>query len=170
MNLSTRVVPTKVVSIYPYTRGFAYAVMDSPVNLIEFRLFDLKELNVNRILSLSLEIVEKHQPVTVVLEDTNSKYCRKGARTKQLIRAIALALKKKSVDVDFISRDQVRQIFRRWGAKNKYEIAEVLTRNIDQLAAIKMEKPKYPGREPNVEAVFSCVSIIVTKYFSHYTE
>lgn len=165
MSLSTRVVPTKVVSIYPYTRGFAYAVMDSPVNLIEFRLFELKKLDVNRIVRLVLEIVEKHQPVTVVLEDTNSKYCRKGARTKQLIRAIALAVKKKSVEIDFISRDQVRQIFRRWNAKNKYEIAEVLIRNIDQLAAIKMEKPKYPGREPNVEAVFSAVSLLITIQF-----
>ncbi|MDC7996906.1 hypothetical protein [Gilvibacter sediminis] len=167
MSLSTRVVPTKVVSIYPYTRGFAYAVMDSPVNLIEFRLFELKKLDVNRIVLLVLEIVEKHQPVTVVLEDTNSKYCRKGARTKQLIRAIALAVKKKSVEIDFISRDKVRQIFRRWNAKNKYEIAEVLIRNIYQLGAIKMEKPKYPGREPNVEAVFSAVSFAIVNFFSN---
>ena len=165
MNLSTRVISTKIVSIYPYTRGFAYAVMDNPINVIEMRLFDLKEYDISKMSRIVRGILRIHQPGIVVLENTNSKYCRKGVRSKQFIRKIAALAKKRSIKVMLYSREDVRKVFRRWKAKNKYEIAEVLSRNIDSLRSLQMEKPKYPGREPNIEAIFSSVSMGVAHYF-----
>lgn len=165
MMVSTNVVPTKIVAFYPFTRGFGYAVMNSPLDLEEFNLYDLKEFDVPKILSLMREIITIHSPIAVVLENTNSKYCRKGANAKQVIRAIAAWAKKKDISVQFYSREQIRNVFEPWHAKTKYEIAEVLTRNIDELEHLMFDRPKYPAREPNMEAVFSAVSMGVTRYF-----
>lgn len=165
MTLSTKVIPTKTVAFYPFTRGFGYAVMESPLELEEFNLMDFKQFDIGRILALMREIITIHSPITLVLEDTNSKYCRKGAKAKQVIRAIALWAKKKGIHVEFYSREQIRNVFQRWNATTKYEIAEVLTRNIDKLQPLMFDKPKYPAREPNAEAIFSAVSMGVTYYF-----
>jgi len=165
MNVSTDVIPTKIVALYPFTRGFGYAVMTSAIDLDEFNLYDLKVFDIPKILSTMREIITIHGPITVVLENTNCKFCRKGANAKQVIRGIAAWAKKKGISVAFYSREQIRDVFERWGGKTKYEIAEVLTRNIDRLEPIMFEKPKYPSREPNIEAVFSAVSIGITHYF-----
>jgi len=168
MDASTKVIPTKTVAFYPYTRGFGYAVMNSALDLVEYNLYDMKRFDTSRILSLMREIISTHKPVTVVLENTNSSYCRKGANAKQVIRSIALWTKKKNIPVIFYSRDDIREVFCRWHAKSKYEIAEVLKRNIESLQTVIFEKPKYPGREPNKEAIFSAVSLAVSHYF--YTD
>tara|TARA_B100001146_G_scaffold224002_1_gene240219 strand:+ start:5213 stop:5713 length:501 start_codon:yes stop_codon:yes gene_type:complete len=163
--VSTKVEPMRIVSIYPYTRGFAYAVMDSALEVIESRLFDIKEYDHQKTMELSQNVILKHQPSIVILENTNCNYCRKGPRAKQLIRSIAAWVKRNEIDLQFISRVDIRDVFERWNAKNKYEIAEVLKRNIQDLQSFVMEKPKYPGREPNIEAIFSAVSMGVTHFF-----
>lgn len=165
MTMSTKVISTKIVCIYPYTRGFGYAVMENPLKIIEIKLFDLKEFDVQKMTRLVQEIIRIHKPITLILEDTNSKYCRKGARTKQFIHNIAAWSRKNEIAMEFYSREDIREVFKRWNAFNKYEIAEVLCRNIEQLKSLSMEKPKYPGREPNIEALFSAVSMGVTHYF-----
>lgn len=165
MSLSTKVVPTRIVAIYLNTRGFGYAVMESALDVTEMRLISPKKFDFNKILGLMREVISIHGPATLLLEDSNSKYCRKGAQTKQLIRSIAAWAKKKEVPVEFYSREQIRDVFERWNATTKYEIAEVLTRNIDTLEPLMFNKPKYPAREPNVEAVFSAVSMGVGHYF-----
>lgn len=165
MEMSTKVIPTKTVAFYPFTRGFAYAVMTSAVDLEEYSLYDMKTFDSTRILELMREIIHIHEPVTLILENTNSKYCRKGAKAKQVIRAIALWARKKGIPVEFYSREQVREVFGRWHARSKYEIAEVLKRNIVALETLKFDKPKYPNREPNIEAVFSVISLVVSHYF-----
>lgn len=165
MNASTKLVPTKIVAIYPYTRGFGYAVMENALELKEFNLFDMKKFNSLRVLELVKEIFSIHGPATLILENTNCDYCRKGEKTKQTIRTIAAWAKGKGIYVQFYSRNQIRAIFKRWNATSKYEIAEVLSRNIQQLKPLLFEKPKYPAREPNIEAVFSAVSMGVTHYF-----
>jgi hypothetical protein len=139
--------------------------MESALDLTEMRLISPKQLDKNKLLSLMRKVLLIHGPATLVLEDCNSKYCRKGAQTKQLIRTIAAWAKKKGVQVKFYSREQIRDVFERWGAKSKYEIAEVLARNIESLKPIMFEKPKYPAREPNIEAVFSAVSLGAAHYF-----
>lgn len=165
MGLSTKVVPTRIIAIYPNTRGFAYAVMDSALDLIEMHLISPKQFEFNKIMDLIKEVVSLYGPALVLLEDCNSQHCRKGARTKQLIRNIAAWTKRKDIPFELYSREQIRDVFVRWNAYSKYEIAEVLSRNIEKLKPLLFDKPKYPDREPNNEALFSAVSMGVTHYF-----
>lgn len=165
MSLSTKVIPTRIISIYPNTRGFAYAVMDSALDLVEMQLISPKKFDNLKILNLIKKVVSVYGPATILLEDCRSKHCRKGAKTKQLIRSVAAWTKKNSLNTQYYSREQIREVFSRWNAQSKYEIAEVLSRNIEKLKPLMFDKPKYPAREPNVEAVFSAVSMGVVSWF-----
>ncbi|MEM7085242.1 MAG: hypothetical protein AAF489_03620 [Bacteroidota bacterium] len=157
--------PLKTVALYPFTRGLGYAVMTSALDLIEFNLFDLKDYDFEKVKNLVKEIVNTHKPITLILEDTNNRYCRKGRRAKEAIRKIKSWARQNEISIQMYSREQVRAVFDRWHAKNKYEIAEVLKRNLPALKNIVFAKPKYPGREPNYECVFSTISMLITHYF-----
>lgn len=165
MSESTKVIPTRTIVLYPNTRGFAYAVMESPLELIDWKVYELKKMDTNRILSKMREIIVSFAPATLVLEDTNCSLCRKGAQTKQIIRTIAAWAKKSGTHVEFYSRKQVRDVFERWHSKTKYEISEVICKNIPELENLLYEKPKYPNRGKNIDALFCAVSFGVTRYF-----
>ncbi len=161
-----KVEPTKVLAIYPCTRGFSYAVMESPLKLLELNLISPKKFDKEKLLNAMKRIVEAHIPITLVLENCNSKYCRKGSRTKNLIQEISLWAMKKQIPVKFYSRDQVRNVFGRWKAYTKYEIAIVLSRNIPELQQYMYDKPKYPERDNNNSSLFSSISLAITNYYA----
>jgi hypothetical protein len=157
--------PTKVLAIYPCTRGFSYAVMENPLKLLEFNLISPKKFDKEKLLDAMKRIIETHKPITLVMENCNSKYCRKGKRTKNLIQEISYWAKKKHIPVKFYSRDQVRNVFERWKAYTKYEIAIVLSRNIAELQQYIYDKPRYPERDNNISSLFSSISLAVTNYY-----
>ena len=86
MTVSTKVEPMRIVSIYPYTRGFAYAVMDSALEVIESRLFDIKEYDHQKTMELSQNVILKHQPSIVILENTILEYLIRAHFFHQLLK------------------------------------------------------------------------------------
>lgn len=165
MKALTKVVPSRVIVLYPDTRGFAYAVMEDETTLTEYNLYDFYRFSRERTLELMREVIRTHGPATLVLEDVNCRYSRKGHRTKELIRSIAAWARKKEVNVEYYSREQIRWVFNHWGARTKYQIAKYLSERIEALSPIMYDKPKYPDREKSIEAVFSAVSLGVTHQF-----
>ncbi|MFY0629994.1 MAG: hypothetical protein JXR05_06405 [Flavobacteriaceae bacterium] len=165
MTSLTKVEPTKVLAIYPCTRGFSYAVMENPLKLIEFNLISPKKFDKEKLLDQMKRVINSHKPVTLVLEDCESKYCRKGKRTKNLIKSIFKWAKKEEITVCQYSRDDIRNLFERWNATTKYDIALVLSRNISELQQYIYNKPKYPDREVNIDSLFCSVSLGVTHFY-----
>lgn len=157
--------PTKVLAIYPCTRGFSYVVMEDPLTLVEYNLVSPKKFDREKLVNEIKRVINTHNPVTVVLENCDSKYCRKGKRTKNVINVINEWSTKKGVPVKQYSRDDVRKVFEKWYARTKYEIALVITRNIPELRQYTYEKPKYPEREANTSALFSVTSLAITHFF-----
>ena len=66
MDLSTKVIPTRTVAIYPNTRGFGYSVMESALNVTEMKLISPKKFDFNKILKLMREVISIHGPATLL--------------------------------------------------------------------------------------------------------
>ena len=160
-----QLIPDRTVAIYIHSRGFSYAVMDSPLELIETRLWEIPLKETTRIKRAMQMVIQKHQPSTLIVEDCNSRYSRKGKRAKNLIHSLVLWAKKNSIPCYAYTRDDIRSVFEPWKAKNRHQISEVLVRNIEQLKSYAYEKPSYPNKEKNVAAIFVAVSLSVTHYF-----
>lgn len=165
MTSSTKVVPSRIVVMYPHTRGFAYAVMDSPLEIVDMKLYEIKDIDVTDIVSRMREIVKQFQPATLVVEDCSCVHSRKGTRTIKIIKQLSSWARKKGIQVEQYSRGQVREVFGRWKATNKYDISVVLARNIKSLKPFVYQKPKYPNREKNIDALFTAISFGVTRFF-----
>lgn len=160
MDANTRIVPERTLAIYIHSRGLSYAVMDSPIELIETRLWET-----SRVMDAVESIIKKHQPITLIVENCNSRYCRKGKRVQSLLHQVQEYAGQNAIPCYDYSREDIRAVFEPWKATNKHEIAEVLIRNIDALEDYAYEKPSYPNKEKNCAAIFSAVSLCVTHYF-----
>lgn len=160
MDAKTRLVPERTLSIYIHSRGFSYAVMDSPLELIETRLWETSQ-----VMDAIESIINQHQPITLIIENCNSRYCRKGKRAQSLIHQVQEYARQNAIPCYDFSRDEVRAVFQPWKATNKHEIAEVLISNIEPLQDYAYEKPSYPNKEKNCAAIFAAVSLCVTHYF-----
>jgi Holliday junction resolvasome RuvABC endonuclease subunit len=75
-------------------------------------------------------LMDLHQPDAVVLEDATAKGSRRSARIRRLYRAIRHLAGSRSIETHHYSRATIRKCFARFGAATKYEIAQVIARQI----------------------------------------
>ncbi len=166
----TNIEPARTLSIYICTRGFSYAVMDNALTLIETNLISPKKFNGTKLLKKIKKVITSFGDVTLILEDHSSKSNRKGKRSKMINNKVYSWAKKRGIVVKTYSRDDVREVFSRWMAYTKYDIAQVLVKNIEGLKPFFFEPIKYPGREHNYEAIFTSVSLNEAYYFIDRTK
>ena len=163
--MTSSIEPTRTVSIYTCTRGFAYAVMENPITLIEANLVTQKNYDEKILIKNMKKVLSSFGEITLVLEDFDCMYHRKGKRSIEISRKIYLWAKRKGIVVKKYSRKDIRDIFSRWMAHTKYDIVQILTQNIEGLQPFYYEPVKYPHSPPSTEAVFSAVSLLITYYF-----
>ena len=165
MKEEIKVVPSRVIVLYPDTRGFAYAVMEDENTLIEYNHYDFYRFDEERTLRYMRKTLRLFTPGTLVLEDTSCKYSRKGKRAKRILKTISRWAKDRDIPIEYYSRQQIRATFHDWSARSKYQIAKFLSTKFESLEPIMYDKPKYPNRERSVEAVFVAVSLGITRYY-----
>lgn len=162
----SEVVPTRVIAIYPNRLGYGYVVMESPVELLHWNMVKSEPANNDEIMVQINKILNTYGPATVVTEDPESKISRKTPRIKALLNQIDTCAKDQGMSTRQYSREEIREVFTRFrGAKTKYEIAEVIARNIAVLEPMLYDKPKYPYYEKYAVALFDSASLAITHFF-----
>jgi Holliday junction resolvasome RuvABC endonuclease subunit len=154
-----------VLAIYPNSKGYAFALMKGPLEIIDKKMVSVSPVDNTQIISEVKTLMKKLSPDVLVLENPNCKYSRKGPRAAQLLRSIALNAKAQKINVFNYSREDVRFVFEIWKAQTKYEIAEVIAKNIKSFRILLYPKPKYPDTQKYITALFDAVSLGITHYY-----
>jgi len=155
----------KVLSVYPNTKGYAYALMQGPLTILEKKMVSISPVDNTRIIKDVEALLDEYKPKALILEDDKCKYSRKRGRAKQLLRSLAQTAQKKKYKVHTYSREEIRFVFNIWNAKTKYEIAEVIAKNIKSFRMLLYPKPKYTDSQKYLEALFDAVSLGITHYY-----
>jgi hypothetical protein len=155
----------KILSVYPNSKGYAYVVMEGPIQVIEKKMVSISPVDNTKILKEVSDLLDLHKPNALILEDTSCKFSRKGTRGKQLLRSLSSNAKNKDVPVHFYTREDIRLVFEIWRAKTKYEIAEVIAKNIRSFEMLLYPKPRYPDSQKYLTALFDAVSLGITHYY-----
>ncbi|WP_313111604.1 hypothetical protein [Aequorivita sediminis] len=155
----------KVLAVYPKAKGYAYVLMEGPTQVLEQKMVSISPVDNTKILKEITDLLKTHTPQALILEDTNGKFSRKGGRGKQLIRSLCLSAKYLGISVYSYAREDIRFVFEIWRAKTKYEIAEVIAKNIKGFEMLLYPKPKYPGSQKYLTALFDAVSLGITHYY-----
>ena len=109
-----------ILAIDPTSRGFAFAVLEAPVFLVDWgeRIIPAKTGGLLRKVE---DLLTYHQPAVLVVEDVAAKGCRRRKRAREEINRREQLVIARGVRVERASRLAVLRTFA--PAKNKYEVA-----------------------------------------------
>jgi hypothetical protein len=119
----------RAVAIDPTTRGFAYAVLEGPENLIDWGTVHALVRTDAKILSRVEQILDRARPDLLVVEDGHGT--RRRGRARRLIKGIEDLAKRRQLPVVRVARLRVQQAFS--PASTKQEIAEAISRTFPEL-------------------------------------
>jgi Holliday junction resolvasome RuvABC endonuclease subunit len=123
----------RVLAIDPSTRGFGFAVLEGPDQLIDWGVKETKK-NKNAIsLKLIEDLIDRYLPRVIVVEDYAGKGSRRCRRVCELIEDISKVASKRQINVRSFSRAKVKQAFSESGAINKQEIATAIAKQFPEL-------------------------------------
>jgi hypothetical protein len=116
-----------ILSIYLSTRGFAYVLSEGAMNPLDWGYPEARGPYKNdKVLESVRSLVRRYLPDVLILEDTAHPSSHRSRRIQRLNTAIVEFVTESGIPVTFVSREQVREAFRVYGAETKDEIAEVI--------------------------------------------
>jgi hypothetical protein len=109
-----------IVGIDPTSRGFAFAVLEAPNFLVDWRE-RIVPARSGTVLRKVDELLTYHEPTVLVVEDAAAKGCRRQKRGREEIRRIERLATARGIRVARVSRLAVKDTLAR--GKSKYEAA-----------------------------------------------
>lgn len=157
--------PPRVLSVFPTTKGFGYAVFEGPGEVVDWgvQLIPIKALHEHN--SRVSALVEWYTPDVIVVENYAGQGSRRSARLRQQIQGIARMGKSRGIRIESYSRALIRQCFARFNARGKDAIARVIAREFPE-----MEPRLPPARRPWMSedyrmGMFDAAALALTHFY-----
>ena len=120
-----------VLSIYPFSRGFAFVFFEGSETPFDWGVKEVKEKHKNtKTLDEIKKLIDRYRPEVLVIEDTRDKASRRNSRIRKLYRMLEHVAMAEYVDVCRYTKAQIKECFASVGATTKYEIAKAIATQI----------------------------------------
>ena len=159
----------RILAIDPSPRGFGFAVLEGPSQLLDWgvKSANPEDKNVASMKQLEL-LVALYKPDVLVIEDATDEGSLRRDRVQQLLHQVAELGFEHELKTVQIPRLSVREVFARFGAMTKYQIAEVIAQRLPELGP-KLPPPRKPWMAEDARmSIFDAVSFGLT--FFHLRE
>ena len=158
-----------VLALFPNSLGFGYAVMESPLDVIEAQMIVIRPRPVcnSKTLTRMKALIDYYQPDVLIIEDPLGTGSRKYPRIQKLLGDISAHGEEHKLEVFRYTREQIRFVFSNFNARSKHEIASIIATNIPMMKAKLMEKRKAWESEAYHMGAFDAVALAMTHYYMH---
>lgn len=153
------------LGIYANLRGIAFACMEMPDTLLDSGICSPRPYDTDKLLARVEKLLNFYSPSVVVLRDANKV---DSIRMRNLINRITECAIERGISVHQYAREQTKQVFTRFGATTKQEIADCIIR--EWLPELSIRRPKPRGiwePEDYYMGVFDSLALIMTHEFIH---
>lgn len=156
-----------VLAVYATKKGYAFVLFDGDTSPYDWAISDFASTARNeKVIASVTRIVERNQPIVLVLEDTRDKKDRRTARIRRLYQSILHIARTSAIEVQRFSRAEVHKTFESVGAKTKREIALAIVRQIPAFAP-RLPHVRMPWMsQDSRQGLFDATALGIT-YFSH---
>ena len=156
-----------VLSVFPSRRGFGFAVMRGPWNVLDLGTRGFKDLKQKNTCGLAKAavLIDMYQPDVVVLENYSGDGSRRCARIERLIRDMGELAEQKHIRVCSYSRSLIRQCFAEFNAWTKQEIAEAIGATFPELKSFVPRPLKIWEKEHSRMSMFDALSLAFTYFY-----
>jgi Holliday junction resolvasome RuvABC endonuclease subunit len=156
---------TTVLSIYPTSRGYAFALFESPLSPYDWGVKDIPRQSANELLIDEIEyLIERYQPEILVIEDFEQEGFARHKRIQALYFSIRAMSERLGVSVITINKEQVLNAFKGFNAVTKHQIAQVIAREIEAFSHL-LPKPRAAWMsESRRQGLFDAAALALSYY------
>ena len=155
----------RILAIYFNYLGFGFTYMKNPLEVIEKGMHCITPIDNKKVIQKVKHLIKRTKPERIVIEDYTGNGSNKSKRVIELLKTIQAYTKRKGIVLSSYSREQIKLVFSNWHAQTRYEIAEVISRNVEAYRNLLFDKPKYPNVEHFRSAQFDSASLGITHYY-----
>ncbi len=148
-----------IIAIYPNTLGFGYVIINNKGEIRDYGVISVRPVNNRKCLDKINELIEYHNPRTLLLEDYNRS--RKSRRIRKLNKQLYEEWKQK-INVCRYTREKIRDTFEIFGAKNKYEIDRKIVEAYPQFKTKLPDKRKPWEPENYYQGLFDALALLIS--------
>ena len=156
---------TTVLALYPNRFGVAYALFDSPTDLIEYGIGSISTLNHNKCTQRIKQYIDYYKPDIIITRNLIDLKRRKSKRIEKLIGAICKEAKTQNMKVYNYTRTQIKSVFETFKATTKYKISQKLIEWFPQLRFYEFPSRDQWMAEHYNAGVFDAASLAVVHWF-----
>lgn len=159
----------RVLAIDPTPKGFGFIILESPGIVVDWGARSARAASIVREQQLMLKVEDllwRYRPHVVILEDTSSEGARRCGRVKLLIATVANHAMWKGISVRKVPASKVREVFTAFGAKNKYQIACAISKQLPEIAVWLPQPRKIWMGEDYRMCVFDAAAFALTYFYT----
>lgn len=154
-----------VLSIYPTSRGFAFAFFEGPESPFDWGVKEIKEKHKNtKTIDEIKKLIDRYRPEVLVIEDTGDRKSRRTSRIRKLYRMLAHLAETEYVEIHRYSKSIVKECFASVGARTKYEIAKAIATRMPAFAHRIPRFRKPWMSEDHRQSLFDAVALALVFY------
>jgi Holliday junction resolvasome RuvABC endonuclease subunit len=153
-----------LLAIYPTTRGFGFVVFEGRDQTIDWGVKDVRGDKNRKAFAKIEELVSWYRPDMLVLENAHGPASRRAERIRQLNVLVVALAKSRRIPVRQYTRSDIKAAFGKRRASTRYEIAQVISRELPDLAPWLPPPKKIWMSENRWLGMFDAASLALTFY------
>ncbi len=150
-----------MLALYPNVKGFGYAYFQEEMKLKHYGMSVSHVHDNGNYLKRMEKMIHDFSPKIILIPTVNGKYNRKRSRVQELIGGIAELGKNYGIPVVSYSREHIRLVFEKFGAKSKLEIAEKICTWFPELRKYCPVKRRNYMPESYYQGIFDAISLAI---------
>ena len=155
--------PTRIFAVDPTTKGFGYAVFETPFHLVDWGLAHVPGEKESGAIVRFEELLDQYRPDILILEDSTAPGSRRRPRVQKLLAKLQETARERGIAVHTIPRLAVIECFSSPDKRaTKYSITQHLAETFPELA-VKVPRRRKPWQsEDERMATFDALALAVT--------
>ena len=148
----------RIVGVSPTSRGFGFAVLESPENLVDWGLAHVRPPEPRKVACRAVELLERHRPDLLVLPTWEGS--RYGERSREVLELVGREASARKVEVLRMEGEEVRRRFSDVGL-TKHDRAVALAERFPELSS-RLPKKRRPWQTQDERlAVFDAAMLVI---------
>jgi Holliday junction resolvasome RuvABC endonuclease subunit len=148
-----------IMAIHPNTMGFGYVILTEEGEILDYGITTVRPIKNEKCIEKILELINYYKPKTLILEDYLTSI--KSERIKELTKKISKNLNDNLLILKY-TKDQIKDTFEIFGARNKYEISKKIVEVFPQFKTKLPDKRKPWEPENYYQGLFDAMALVLT--------
>lgn len=154
-----------VCSIDPTTRGLAFAVMEGPLDLLDWGTAEARINTHRRCLKKLRKLLAHYQPQVLILQNPGTHKGRRATQTARLLKDAARLATAQGMTVQSYPQADIQDVFARFKVRTKHEIAVTIAEWLPELEpALPRKRKPWMGEDERMN-VFDAVALSIAYYY-----